>query len=99
VVAFYLLRYAQIGWLAVDRSADVTQAMSADIDRLTPVQTLELWSSEILKDGLGEAQTPIWVAAKGKLAEYLWWIKLGTGAIVAGILLSVGTLFVRRPRR
>src|SRR4051812_15575201 len=44
LVSTYLWRYAQIGaaQLAVDHSAEVTSAMAGQIDKLTPVQALEM---------------------------------------------------------
>jgi hypothetical protein len=101
LISYYLFRYAQLGGteLAVDRSADVVSGMSAQIDQLSPVQALEMWTGEILTEGLGEAHKPYWVAAKDKLDEYVWWMKVGGAALAAGALLSVGTLFVGRPSK
>src|SRR5205823_12538424 len=63
ITGFCFLQYARIrfshwGDLSKDRTADVNKAMAADIDRLTPVETLELWTEEIRKEGLGEPEAP-----------------------------------------
>jgi hypothetical protein len=96
LIAFYLFRYAQIGGYAVDRSGDVIQAMSTQIDGVTPSQALEVWQKEILEEGLGEPQTPYWVTAKERVSEYFWWIKFGAGALVLGVLTAIATLLIGR---
>jgi hypothetical protein len=101
IIAFCSLQFARIrfsywGDLSKDRTADVTKAMAADIDRLTPVEALQMWTDEVLKDGLGEPQAPPWIRFKEKLAEYLWWMKTGGIVVAAGLILSVITLFVGR---
>jgi hypothetical protein len=70
--------------------------MAGEIDKLTPVQALEMWTTEIKTEGLGQAQKPIWVAAKEKLAEYLRWMKIGGTVLAVGVLLSIGTVLVGR---
>jgi hypothetical protein len=101
IVAFCFLQYARIrfsywGDLSKDRTADVTKAMAADIDRLTPVETLQLWTEEIHKEGLGEVETPPWIKFKEKLNEYVWWIRAGGAAILSGVIVSMLTLFIGR---
>jgi hypothetical protein len=103
LISTYLFRYAQIRYaqvggkgLTVDRSAEVTTAMAGEIDKLTPVQALDLWKTEVLTEGLGQAQKPLWIAAKERLAEYARWMKIGGIVLAAGVLLSVVTLFVGR---
>src|SRR5262249_51915319 len=83
LIAIYLLRYAQLrqSGLAQDRSSDFTKAMTAQIDTLTPVQALEMWTTEIKDEGLGEAHPPFWITAKVQISLYFWWIKLAIGAI------------------
>jgi len=39
---------------------------------------------------------PPWIAFKSRLAEFVWWIKAGAIAVLAGVILSVMTLFVGR---
>jgi hypothetical protein len=96
LIVFYLYRYAQIGGLAVDRSDDVIKAMSAQLDTLNPTQALEMWSHEILEEGLGEPQAPFWIAAKTQIAEYFLWIKFGGAAFLTGVAMSLGALFIGR---
>ena len=96
LVALYVFRYAQIGGLTVDRSEEVIQNMTAQIDTITPVQALEIWSHDILEEGLGQPQAPFWVTAKEKVAEYSWWIKFGAGMILLGTAASAGAVLVGR---
>ena len=97
LVGYSLLRYMQLSGLSVDRSGDVVQFESANIDKLTPVQILGVWS-ELVDEGLGEKRTPIWLAAKEKRAEYQTWMIIGGGAFAVGVLASIATLFVGRRR-
>jgi hypothetical protein len=99
LIGYYLLKYAQLrtSGMAQDRSSDFAKAMTAQIDTLTPVQALELWTPEIKAEGLGEAHPPFWVTARVQIANYLWWIELGVGAIFAGLLISTVALFASRP--
>jgi hypothetical protein len=96
LITLFLWRYSQLVGLSTDRTDDVVQAESTQIDNFTAVQLLTAWS-ELVEQGLGEKQTPIWIAAKETIRGYLMWVSVGAGAIVAGILLSVATLFVGRP--
>jgi hypothetical protein len=101
IIGFCSLQYARIrfshwGDLSKDRTADVKKALAADIDRLTAVETLDLWTDEVLKEGLGEPELPPWIRFKAKLDEYVWWIRTGGITIGAGLILSVITLFVGR---
>jgi hypothetical protein len=98
LIAFYLLKFAQLrsSPFAQDRSSEFTTAMTAQIDTLTPVQALEMWTTEVKGEGLGEAHPPIWVTARVQIAAYFWWIKLGVGAIAAGLFVSVVALFAGR---
>jgi hypothetical protein len=98
VLALYLWRYSQLvqSGFSKDRSDEVVRFESANIDKLTAVQMLGVWS-ELMGEGLGEKRTPIWVAAKEKIGEYRTWMTVGGSAFVAGILLAIGTLFVGRP--
>jgi hypothetical protein len=96
VLTLYVWRYTQlVGW-TTDRSAEVVQGESAQIDTLTALQMLSAWS-ELMEEGLGERRTPIWVAAKEKIGEYRVWMAIGGGAFLGGALLSLATLFVGRP--
>ena len=103
LVSTYLFRYAQIRYaqvggkrLTVDRSAEVTTAMASEIDKLTPVRALDLWNTEVLTEGLGQAQKPLWIAAKERLAQYATWMKIGGAVLTAGLLLSITTLYIGR---
>jgi len=95
MAGYSLLRYTQIAGLSTDRSADVIQFESANIDKLTPLQLLGAWS-ELKEEGIGEKQTPIWIAAKAKIREYRSWMVIGGGVLVAGSLISLATLFIGR---
>jgi len=74
----------------------VKKALAADIDRLTAVEMLELWTDEVLKEGLGEPELPPWIRFKAKLDEYVWWIRTGGITILSGLALSIVTLFIGR---
>ena len=95
VIAYHLWLYAQIGGLAVDRSSEVIAHEAAHIDELSPWQTLDVWW-QLADEGLGEKVTPIWIAAKDRIAQYMRWIALGGGAIIVGAVLVMSSLFVGR---
>jgi hypothetical protein len=97
LVTYFLWRYTQLVGLSTDRSSDVIRVEAAQIDKLSAVQLLGTWS-DLLGEGLGEKRTPIWVAAKEKIHSYLMWVTAGGAALAVGLLLSVATLFVGRPR-
>lgn len=96
IFGYSLWRYAQLAGLSIDRSGDVVEFESANIDKLSAVQMISAWS-ELLDEGLGEKQKPIWIAAKEKLREYRIWMISGGGAVAIGAALSIATLFVCRP--
>lgn len=96
IIAYHLLLYARIGGLAVDRTDDVLRSSSEQIDTLTPLQSLEVWSHEMLEEGLGEPQTPYWVSAKQQVAEYFAIIKMGSVALLIGSAIALLTMFVGR---
>lgn len=96
IIAYHLLLYAQIGGLAVDRTDEVLRSSSEQIDTLTPLQSLEVWSHEMLEEGLGEPQTPYWIAAKQKVDEYFAIIKMASVALLLGSILALLTMFVGR---
>jgi hypothetical protein len=100
LIALFFWRYVQIqaGGLSTDRSNDIVQWESSTIDKMTAVQMLDAWS-ELVEQGLGEKQTPIWVAAKEQLQAYRYWIAVGACSLIGGIGLSVATLFVGRQAR
>src|SRR5437764_1041958 len=43
MIGYCLFHYAAIGGLTIDRTADVTSAMTKDIDKLSPVAALDVW--------------------------------------------------------
>jgi len=98
LVTYSLWRYTLLvhSDLASDRSRDVVQFESASIDKLTAPQMLGAWT-ELIDEGLGEKRTPIWVAAREKIAQYKRWMALGGGTIALGLLLSLATLYIGRP--
>jgi hypothetical protein len=92
LIAWYLFQYAKIGGLAVDRSDEFIKGGEAQIDTLSPVQLLEVWTHEVVEEGLGEPQTPYWVAAKTKVGEYFWWVRFGGGLVVLGVIVAALTM-------
>lgn len=96
LIAWYSFQYAKIGGLAVDRSDDFIQGGAAQIDTLGPADLLDVWTKEVLGEGLGTPEAPYWVAAKAKVNEYFWWIKLGGGALALGIVLAALTFATSR---
>jgi hypothetical protein len=96
IMALYGYRYAQISGYTTDYSADVIKEMSAQLDQITPTQALEMWRTEILEEGLGEPQPPIWVTAKARLNEHVWWIQCGGAMLALGAIMSVAALVVAR---
>ena len=98
IIAWYLYQYARIGGLAIDRSEEFIRGGTAQIDTLTPVQSLEVWTHEVLEEGLGEPQPPYWVKAKEKVDEYSWWMKFGGGMVGLGVVVAGITFFISRQR-
>jgi hypothetical protein len=97
LVAYHLWRYGQIAnaGLTVDHSSHFVEHEALRIDQMSPEQTLDEWS-DIRETGLGDKMTPIWIAAKQKMAEYMLWLKIGAAAIVTGATVAVATLFIGR---
>jgi hypothetical protein len=97
IVAYHLWRCAQLtgSGLTTDHSSHVVEHEVERIAKLTPEQALQEWS-DIRETGLGEKMTPIWIAAKDKIAQYTLWMKIGGGAVLAGIVVAVATLFIGR---
>jgi hypothetical protein len=98
LMVWYLIQYARIGPFAVDLSDNFIQGGAAHIDTLSPADLLDVWTKEVLEEGLGEPEKPYWVTAKEKVAEYFWWIKLGGGAMGVGLLLAAATFLSSRRR-
>lgn len=96
LIAYYLFMYARIGGLAVDRTPEVLKASSEQIDTLSPLQSLEVWSHEIIEEGLGEPQAPYWIAAKQQIAGYFTIIKLSSVALLLGSAIALLAMFVGR---
>jgi hypothetical protein len=99
LIAWYGYRYALIamGGFAIDRSEDFIRGGAAHIDALTPSELLDVWTKEVLAEGLGAPEQPYWVAAKAQVAGYVWWIKLGAGAVVGGVAVAfITALFGRK---
>jgi len=98
LIAWYLYQYVQIGGLAIDRSDDFIKGGAAQIDTLSPVELLEVWTKEVLGEGLGEPEKPYWITAKEKVNEYFWWMEFGAGAVALGILVAAVTFLTSRRR-
>jgi len=95
LIAFFALRYARVAGWTLDRSDVIIAAESGQIDKLSPTQMLSEWS-KLVEEGLGEQGKPIWVAAKEQATTNLWWIKLGSCAVAAGVLLAAATVVLGR---
>jgi hypothetical protein len=97
IVAYHLWRYAQLSstGLTIDQSGHFVEHEVDRIAKMTPEEALREWS-DIRETGLGEKVVPYWVAAKDRIAQYMLWIKIGGGAILAGIVVAVATLFIGR---
>lgn len=105
--AYHLFYYSMlVGWAGgdgfdytVDRSADVvrqaSQHINAEVDALTPEQTLSAMR-ETEAEGLGEKGTMPWVVRKEQALGHLWWIRAGIGALILGTLVVIAALFVGR---
>lgn len=91
---YALIVYSQHGDLSQDRTAEVITAMSTNVEKLTAPQMLDVWSEEIIKDGLGEAHTPIWIAAKEKLTQLYWRAIAGAATIAGGLVVSLGAIYL-----
>jgi len=95
IIAMYGVRYAQAVGFGVDRTDETIQAESARIDKLTPIQALVEWT-DTLREGIGVRETPPWVAVKGLLGVYRYWMTVGGIALASGLVLAVGSLFIGR---
>jgi hypothetical protein len=96
LVALYLYQYARIGGLAVDRSDEFIRGGAAQIDALGPAQLLEVWTHEVLEEGLGDPEPPYWVTAKEKVAQFFWWMKFGGAMVAVGLTVAAVTFFTSR---
>ena len=77
--------------LTQDYTTEAVSHEMSRIDALSPLQALEEWHENI-EHGLGEQEEPPWSKYK-RVADFnLSRIKLGAGALVAGIALSLITL-------
>jgi hypothetical protein len=95
IIAMYGLRYAQAAGFGVDRTDETIQAEAARIDKLSPIQALAEWTDTV-KEGIGPRETPPWVAVKGLLTTYRYWMTIGGITLAAGLGLAIGSLFVGR---
>jgi hypothetical protein len=96
LAAFNGYRYFQLRGYAVDRSAEVVEEYSGQLDKISPTEALDLWRKEILEEGLGEPHSPPWVTAKAHLERYSQRIGIGAGAIAIGLLAVISSLFIGR---
>lgn len=107
LLSYQLFYYSQlVGWLGssrfdytVDRSKEVLEHagehIDAEVNKFTPAEALDdLRAAETA--GLGEREPPLWEAAKKKAGERLWWIRLGGGLALGGLLVAALSLFVGR---
>jgi hypothetical protein len=96
LVAFNGYRYVQFSDFAVDRSAEVIEEYAGQLDKISPVEALELWKTEVLEEGLGEPHQPPWVTAKAHLKAHSRQIAVGVGAVVVGLIAVLSSLFIGR---
>jgi hypothetical protein len=103
MIAYSGFQYAQIrhshyGDLTQDRSADLVKAMSENVEKLTILQMREVWAEEIIKEGLGDAHRPIWIAAKERLAQLSRQAIAGVVTMIVGVVASLAAVLICKTR-
>lgn len=95
LVVFYGVWSLRLASLAVDRSAEVVREESAYIDQRSPAELLDLWNAE-RNEGLDESRMPIWVAAQQRRRTFHFWMAVGAGGAVLGLVAAAAALVGQR---
>jgi hypothetical protein len=98
LLGYHLYRYSQVAGYTTDQTDAFVAAHAADVDRLTPTEMLDEWT-KMVSEGLGEKSTTPWELARRMVAANQFWMGAGGLAIVAGLLMTVLSLFVARPSK
>jgi uncharacterized iron-regulated membrane protein len=97
VIAISAIQYMQVAGYTTDYTPQVNEYDAALIDQLSPPDSLDVFH-ELVKDGLGTPQPPIWVQAQelvqGLKQRMIW----SAVALAIGVMMATGAvLFRSRP--
>jgi hypothetical protein len=87
-------KYLEMQPYSVDRSADFTKLMNADVDKMTPLETLEDWK-HAQEHGLSSDQSPQWIEAQAIAAYHLRILWIAFIAAGLGLIALVASLVIR----
>lgn len=97
LVAYHLFQYSQVAGYTVDETDKHVAVESAQIDQMSAEQLFAVWK-EVLDQGLGEKGMTRWGVARQIVAANRFWIGIGGVATATGLLMSVLSLFIARPK-
>lgn len=87
--------YGGARFFSTDHSDSIIGVATVELDKYTPEQLFEEWNT-MVKDGLGHAQPPIWVAAQESAKVYRWRSITFACLGVTALFVAIGAVFFGR---
>jgi hypothetical protein len=98
MIACYLGLYSSVQQLTVDHTQDWIADVVEPVDKLTPIQALQLWK-ETVEPGIRLEVRPPWITYRAVAARYLFWVKVGGCLLAGGLVPAIATLYIGRGRK